>query len=373
MKAVFVLWNALRVLLSAAAALALLLCFSYPDSVIPPDPAKEYLEGWNLYTLRGYVWVLPLAAGVLVSALGPRFFRVWFAGMLSVGIAALWAWPVLRADYPELVSSELPWQSGGMLTLGLVRFAIVLFAGFLVLLLLRFLFPEPEATDVGVEDAAVLDPEKARTVQQIAADPLRPEPKFLFGAADISLVQRFGELWRGLLLRSWRNRLLLLAAVLLSAAWVVFYPQPSKEEALQRDMARMQEHVRLRGMPIGTRGAVHAALRVMQHISDEESFAGMTREEAEHWLGLDKVDPAYRALLRDTSDVSIPSVNNAFESRERFLTVRDVFGHWAVLYIRTDAEDKHINVAEVQDAGWNAVVDERRRRLGNDYGSSMYR
>ena len=360
-------WDTLRVLLCAAAAAALLFALSYPDSVIPPDPAKEGLGAFTVYGLRGYVWVLPLGLTLLISALGRRFFLIWFTAMLVVGISAFIAWPVLQATYPEWVQPSLPFQ-GGMLPAGLGLFALILAAGFLVYLLVRFLFPAPEKEDVGTAEASVLDALQARTVQEIAANPLHPQPKFLFGDADLTLVERFGLLWRGLRRRRLGRVSLLLLALGALAGWFFLYPQPTEQEALQRDVQRMQEHHR----GLGTRAAAHAALRVMEHISDHESLAGMTREEAETRLGLDKVDPAYRAVLRDSSDVSIPSVDNAFESRERFLTVRDPFGHWAVLYIRTDAEGKHINVSEVQDAGWNAVYDEQRRRMGTGWRRSFF-
>ena len=46
---------------------------------------------------------------------------------------------------------------------------------------------------------------------------------------------------------------------------------------------------------------------------------------------------------------------------------------WAVLYIRTNAEGDKINVAEVQDAGWNAVADDKRRRFGMEFGRDRLR
>lgn len=364
---------ALATLLCMVAAAALLFCLAYPDSVVPPDPAKEYLATFTWYSLRGYVWALPLAATVIIS-LGPCFRRIWFGSTLPVGIAAFLAYPVLQAEMPELVHPTLPYE-GGMLAMGLLHYGIILFAALLLFLLLRFLFPEPEKREAsGTEDAAVLDPANARTVQQIAANPQRPAPKFLFGDADITLIERFRRTWRFFILRKMSAQIALVLAVAGALAWFFLYPQPTEEEALQRDLTVMKEHRLYKTTPIATRAAVHAGLRVMTYISDHESFAGMTREEAETWLGLDDIaDSDYRALIRDNSDVEIPSVNNAFESRERFLTLRDRFGHWAVLYIRTDASGEHINISEVQDAGWNGVLDEQRRRLGNDWHGGMFR
>lgn len=364
---------AVALLFCMVAAAALLLCLSYTDFIVPPDVAKEYLATFTWYSLRGYLWVLPLAATVILS-LGPCFWRIWFGATLPVGVAAFLAYPVLLAEMPELVHPTLPYQ-GGMLTMGLLYYTVILFAGLLLWLLLRFLFPEPEEREAsGTEDAAVLDPANARTVQQIAANPKRPAPKFRFGEADITLIERFRRTWRFFILRKLGAQITFALALLSALLWFFLYPQPTEEEALQRDLQVMQEHYLWKTTPVATFRAVHAGLRVMTLISDLESFAGMTREEAEAWLGLDDItDADYRALIRDTSDVEIPSVNNAFESRERFLTLRDRFGHWAVLYIRTDASGERINIAEVQDAGWNSVIDERRRRLGNDWHGGFFR
>lgn len=372
MKLLSVLRATVAGLLTLGAAAALLACLAYPDAVVPPDPAKEYLGDWSFYALRGYVWVLPLAVSVFTAALSGRFFRCWFAAVGGLWLAALLACPVLRALQPEWVSPSLPFQ-GAMLPGGLGYMAIVLFGGYLLQLLMRFLFPEPEPQPAG-EDAAVLDPAKARTVQQIAAAPLRPQPKFLFGEADGTLVARFGRVWRALV---WRHRgrfALYAAAVAAVVLWLLCYPQPTAQEALARDLRVMKCFERDgAGRPRPTRAAVHAALRVMEHISDTECFAGMTRGEAEAWLGLDELPEDYRAQLRDASDLSIPSVDNAFESRERFLTLCDRYGHMALLYIRTDASGERINVSEVQDAGWNAVYDAERRRMGTGWRRSFFR
>lgn len=370
-RILFSLYCALATLLCLAAAAALLFCLSYPDIVIPPDPAKEYLSAFSWYSLRGYVWALPLAVSVLVS-LGPCFWRVWFGGALPVGIAGFLAYPVLLAKMPELVHPTLPYE-GGMLATGLLYYAVILFAGLLLWLLLRFLFPAPEEREAsGTEDAAVLDPANARTVQQIAANPQRPAPKFRFGEADITLIERFRRTWRFFLLRKLGAQITFGVAVITALLWFFLYPQPTEEEALQRDLQVMKEHYLWKTTPVATRAAVHAGLRVMTRISDRESFAGMTREEAEAWLGLETLDADYRAIIRDSSDVEIPSVDNAFESRERFFTLRDRFGHWAVLYVRTDVSGELINIAEVQDAGWNGIIDEQRRRLGNDWRGGFF-
>ena len=165
-----------------------------------------------------------------------------------------------------------------------------------------------------------------------------------------------------------RVRVAILCVLLaLSAGWFVLYPQPTEEEALQRDLAAMYATRTLPGgYTVATGAAVHAAYRVMDYISRHEVFAGMTPQQAEEWLQLDRVPAAYRRQLRDERDIDLPSVDSLFESRDRFLTVTDG-RRICVLYIRTNAEGDRINIAEVQDAGWDAVADDNRRRYGRDF------
>ena len=94
----------------------------------------------------------------------------------------------------------------------------------------------------------------------------------------------------------------------------------------------------------------------------------MTAAEAEQWLGLDQVHPGYRAWLRDERDIELASTNSMYEVRDRFLTVTN--GRLiCVLYVRTNEAENRIIISELQDAGWDAVADEQRRRLGNDWGA----
>ena len=138
---------------------------------------------------------------------------------------------------------------------------------------------------------------------------------------------------------------------------------------MQRDLRTMlQYRVNSHGQMLATDAAVHAAARAMKRISDDETLAGMTRSEAEHLLGVDQVAAPYRAWLRDERQIKIPSVNSTYENRTRFLTVTNG-KQICVLYIRTNPADESIIVAELQDAGWNAVADETRRRIGNDWGA----
>jgi hypothetical protein len=109
----------------------------------------------------------------------------------------------------------------------------------------------------------------------------------------------------------------------------------------------------------------------MKHISDFESFAGMSPAEAEQWLGLDKLPEAARTWMRDSRPIELDATNSMHENRTRFLTVTDG-RHFCVLYVRTNEADGSIIISEFQDSGWDAVADENRRRTGTDWGA-LYR
>ena len=358
-----------RIILTTIGAAALLAVLSYPEHFIAPDPAAIYAPGITLQDIRPWLWIAPLLFMEMVSCAGPRKNLVWFSAMLTVLISAWIAWPVLLSTRPELVHPTLYFQ-GGMLAMGLLYFSIILFGSVLLrFVLLRFLFPEPpkEYENNGNMETSVLDPAKARTVQEIAADPVIVSPKFNFGDADMRIIERFRLIWRNFILRKRGTAITIWVIIAALLAWFFLYPQPSAEEALERDLNAMYASRTLKsGHILATPAATHAALRVMQHIADNELFAGKTRAEAEQWLRLQQVSPAYRAILRDERDITLPSVDELFESRTRFLTVTDG-RRIAVLYIRTDADDHIINFAEVQDAGWNAVADDERRRFGIEF------
>lgn len=382
----------LRILLTVSGAAALLYAFSFPQSLIPANP--EWMYGDAALTpedFRPWLWVVPWLFMELVSSMGGRHNVVWFCGVGMVLLAAILAWPVLEANYPELVHPTFHFEDG-KLARGVLLFcgfavASVLFRG----VLLNFLFMKPdrkEDNDANYADADVLDPAHARTVREIAANPVRVSPKFRFGEADFGLVARFQMLVRRLArVRAWRWCALLLALALV-CGWFFLYPRPSASEAYQRDLARMYEvrgAVARADLPAGfpvtqeadvvwlaTTPAVHAAYRVMRSIADKESLANLKRAEAEKRLGLDRavLPRGYRAQLRDESDVSLPSVDDIFDSRTRFLTVTDG-RRTSVLYVRFGADDETINISEVQDAGWNARADYIRRRYGADVNSKL--
>ncbi len=366
LKALTAIATTFRYLLAIAAAAALLFTLSYPDSLLPPDPYVADIDGVTAYTFKPVIWLLPLLLLEAICLAGAQRNRVWFTSLLTVGIGAFAAWPVLQAWRPELVHPMLDFEDVKLAT-GLGYFAIIAFGSVLFrLVLLAYCFrPHDEWMNSESDiDAAVLDPAKARTVREIAADTTRAQPRFLFGEADQGIIERFrllmGKLWR----RSLRRHLLLASALLALLLWFFLYPQPTEEEARERDFAAMYETDAsgLRATP----RAVHAAYRVMKSAAERESLAGMPFPEAEAWMKLDAVSEAYRRVLRNENAPEPASLDPVFESRTPFLTVTDG-RRTAALYVRTNYEGDRITIAEVVDAGWNAVADDLRRRFGYDW------
>ena len=371
---------ALRILLSLLGAAALLYVFSYPDSIIPRSLMEEELEDerFTRYALKPLLFLIPLVFMEMVSLCGRRRNLVWFCGLIGVLLAAVAAWPVLTAFRPELVHPTFRFEDG-KLAHGLLCYGAVVACSLLVrVTLLSYLFkyyrsPDDEES-YGDVDAAELDPEHARTVRQIAAAPAKARPRFLFQEIDLGRIRSFHELMAALLGRRRHTRRAIIAGLVLLAAWVIFFPQPNPHQALLRDLDAMYatRGTASNGMQLATHRAVHAAYRVMEHISARETFAGLTRAQAEKWLHLDRAPEDYRRQLRDERDLTLPSVDDTFESRTRFLTVTDGT-RWAVLFIRTNEAGDIINIAEVQDAGWNAIADELRRQYGADWRGAYFR
>lgn len=361
-----------RFLFCLIGAAALLYTFSYPDALVPPNPILEDSSGFSLYKLKPFIWLLPIMLMELGSCCGPKRNVVWFGALFTVLGVALAAYPVLAAYWPEYVAPTFNYQ-GGMLTTGLIHYVEFLAVSFTFRkVLLTYMFPPEdflEQQEVGFVSASVLDPTRARTVKEIVAEGRLAPHKFNFKSGDSRLALRWRLVMRRMFLRSMVANASIGGGLLLLTLWFFLFPQPTPEEALQRDMARMYEHKLTRqGQPLATLPAVHAAARVMKYISDHESLGGMTRKEAEQWLGLSHVPQGYRAWLRDERDIKLASANNLYENRTRFLTVTN--GRCiCVLYIRTNDADGRIVVAELQEAGWDATADELRRRIGTDWGA----
>lgn len=351
---------------------ALLYTFSYPDTLVPPNPYWEEATGISLYSLKPLIWLIPVLFMEMVSCVGPRRNLVWFGSLFTVLAAALLVYPVLQAYAPEYVHPTFNYQ-GGMLSTGLIYY--VSFVGISLairLVILAYMFPPEELQEqleVGFVSASALSPENARSLKEIAAEKKVVSHRFIFKKGDARAALRFQLIMKRLILRSKIITYTVIAGVLTLLLWFFLFPQPSDTEAMQRDMQTMLKYrVNMHGQVLATNAAVHAAARVMKRISDEESLAGMSREEAEKWLGIDQVPEAYRSWLRDERDIKIASTNSTYENRTRFLTITNG-RQICVLYIRTNPADESIIVAELQDAGWDAVADEQRRRIGTDWGA----
>lgn len=369
MNAVFIMMRFVFCLIGAAAFLYTL---SYPDNILPPNPAWEEAEGLTPYSFKPYIWVLPLIMMEMVSGAGRRRNLVWFSSLFAVLVLALLAYPVLAAHRPEYVEPTFSYQ-GGMLSTGLSYYAVFTAISLVVrLVILAYMFPAEELQEqleVGFVSASALDPAKACTLKEIAAKARAAAPRFQFKDSNSHFAVRFRLIMKRLMIRNRIINSCIAIGVLTLSLWVWLYPQPSAEEAFERDKKLMFSHrTNKHGQQLATTAAVHAAARAMKYISDHESLGGMSREEAEAWLGIDQVPEAYRAWLRDEREVKLASTNYVYESRTRFLTVTDG-RRIAVLFIRTNPADESIVVAELQDAGWDAAADEARRRMGTDWGA----
>lgn len=358
----------MRVALTIVGALGLLYVLSYPDSLLPPSPDLEYVTGFKLYDLKPIMFLAPMLLMELASGCGAHRNAVWFGSLVAVFVAALIAWPLLLAHAPEWVRPTLPFEDG-KLAAGLPRYMIIMAASFVfrkVLIAYLFSTPRSDEDDPNALDPDVLDPARGKTVQEIAANPVRVAPRFRFGDADQGLIDRFYSLMRRLVALRHRKAILCALGALAVVLWFFLYPRPTEQQALRRDLSAMYEYRVLPGGGcLATHRAVHAAYRVMRYVADHETFAGMTLKQAERWLRADSAPQPYRRLLFDSSDISLPSTDDVFESRTRFFTVQDG-RRITVLYIRTDEAGDRILISEVQDAGWNSVMDARRRRLGVD-------
>ena len=358
--------TALRLLLALVCAAALLYALSYPDSIIPRHPARSAESGSvTLDTLRPYLMWLPGLALLIVSS-GRHASRILFTALGSILAVALIAWPLLEAHRPELLYRTFSYQTG-MLAWGLMQYSIFIIGAALHKGFIRYFTPQPPEPTHGANmiDADDLAPEKGRTVQEILANPVHAAPRFLFGSPDMALIDRFrcflGALKRRRALK-WSIVCLLLLALI---TWFFAYPRPDEQQALQRDLALMyQTRPGSNSTCLATNAALHAAYRVMLYAQEHDTLSGLTREQAEAWLQLDKLPADQRRQLRDESPIELSSVDDLHDFRTRFLTITDG-KRYAVLFIRTDADDHIINVAEVQDAGWDAIADENRKYYGN--------
>lgn len=361
----------LRILLCTLGAVVLLYVLSYPDSLIPERPEWSDLTGWRLIDFKPIMFLAPLLFMELVGAMGARRNLVWFSSLGLVLVGGIIAWPILEGWRPELVHATFDYEVDGKLSFGLAMIAIIIVISIVNrLVLLTYLFPEPELIeedDVNSVDAVVLDPSKGRTVKEIATTHKSKKPRFLYGDADMGLVNRFLQLMHNIGLTN-RYRLIALAVLaLVVGSWFFLYPRPTEEEAWQRDIARMYEHTGSGENMRATHPAIHAAWRVLEKVSRKEMLGSMTHAQAEEALRMDLAAPAYKDFIRHTTTKwEIRYVDDVLDSRDKFLTLTDGM-RYVILFVRTNLEGDIINISETQENGWNSVHDEERRNTALEY------
>ncbi len=371
----------IRSFLAIILALTILLALSFPHVVTPslieplhgaPEP-DIFEKGGYFYANR--LWMLALGLLYLVSSYGDRKNLVWFTGWGVTLVVGVLVWPFLQVWYPEYLWPQFSY-SRDALSWGMFYTSIFVAASVVLRLgLLRFLFPEPLSVYEGNEvELDRLDLSKARTVREIASSGGRVRASFLFGKADEGVVTRFYQSMRALMLERRSRWYLIFSALTFIALWFWLYPQliGTEEHGLQRDRERMYEVSELNdGEYILKRSALPAAMRVLEPIVKNDKLKGMTIQQAEEYLGLSGLAPHLLAQLRDESPLESKSSQSLHLSRLRFLTLSDGKRR-VILYLRLGADKKTINLAELEEEGWNPRVDAQRRILSSLYHNRAY-
>lgn len=373
MKEAFFLF---RLLCSILCAAGILFAFSFPDSLdslFPRETSLNAAGGISLFEWRAFAFMLPWLMMELVCLAGPRRNIVWFVGIFTVLIGGFLLWPLLEIFRPEWLWPTFAYEDGKM-SLGMLYLSILALVSLLFRLgLLRYFFPEPlplyEGNDIELD---MLDVTTARSIREISQSPVISKPRFLFGDADHGIVTRFLEMTRRILMVKRLRFTAILIAAGLGLLWFVSLPLlfNSAKQRMSRDKITMLEFVADgKGGLRATHAAVHAAVRVMENVSDHERLMGMSTKAAERFLGLARADARYLKQLRDESNLPLRSAEDIFDSRTRFLTVSDG-QRLAILFVRHNEKGDKISVSEFQDEGWNAEVDKLRRSIGRDWRSA---
>ncbi len=366
-----------RVILATICTLTCLLAWSYPDTFLPQPAVSFYgAPEPDLFDKGGFfsqnaLWLLALLALYVVSFAGSKKNVVWFTAWFMTLIAGAIAWPLLRVWFPELLWPMLDYEDG-KLSMGLFYAGIFVASSVMLRLgLLAFLFSKPLPPYEGNEvELHQLDVEKGRTVREIAAAQGRMRASFLFGSADENLVARFYGRMREMLAARRAKWLLISSLLTLLAMWFAIYPgmMDTPAHAQQRDRERMYQLL-TRGSMLSTTPALYAAYRVLAPIAKLDRLRGMTIEQAEHYLGLDRLPAAQRAHLRDGSARESSSTEASTLGRLRFLTFDDGKRR-VMLYLRFAKDGKTINFSELEEEGWDLNRDAERRRLSGEWRSS---
>ena len=321
----------LRTLIVMLGAWMMMIVVAYPstftggDAIVRvPFIAPDFLLEW-----RHWMWVAPWLAMEVAAAAGPRRNLVWFCGLLLAMAITMIAYPIIEATRPELIHSTLcnedieslftqereekirifseatPYRDKGLSFGFIVMWPLLGISTFIRLVVLGYLTrlhqapPDNEYTFV---DAAQIAPDapSARTVKEIAASHQTAAPNFKFGEADKSLVNHVKALLAKLQYLRTIKGLICLGVVVLIFGWFFCYPQPTEQEALERDLQHMYEsRTGPDGHPVATPRAVYAALRAIRYAHLHKVLDNVSVAEAERWFRLDSVPANYRSIVRN--------------------------------------------------------------------------
>ena len=363
-----------RILITALGAVLLMLVISYPSTLIAHEPyitlpwfSQEFLLEW-----KNWLWVAPWLLMEIAAVAGPRRNLVWYSGLVGVMVLTMLSYPILQATRPELIHPHFS-QKVYLITMEEVREDVSILAanspyrdkclefGFAIMwavlglsifirtvvlgyfVRLNEVRPENEINSIDMADIAP-DAANARTVKEIAAEGKKVKSEFKFGEADHELVAYLRSILQRLQYLRTMKGLCWLSAALFVVLWFFLYPQPTKEEALERDLEAMYETTTdAEGNEIGTTRAVYAALRVMQYVYDHKSIDNMTVAEAEKWLRMEQASPEYRQTIRNENMEELeylPDRIRSYETpypRARFVTITDG-RHHAVMLLYLDGD-----------------------------------
>ena len=404
-KAISLLSIGTRTLIVAAGAFAMMYVISYPSVFVGPDASiplpffsEEFLTEW-----RNWLWVAPWLMMELASIIGKKRNLVFFSGLLIVMACTMIVYPILQATQPELIDSTLRDRSihglfikehdediiifsqgtpyrDGCLSFGFIFLWVLLgLSAFIRIILIGYincLHRQEETHEANSVEVADISPNAptAKTVREIVSSHKQTKPDFKYGEADFSLITHLKNLFKHIQLMRNMRGLAWLALVCLLFLWFFLYPQPSPQEALQRDLERMYEtRTDADGNEIATTRAVYAALRVMRHLSapENKSLHRMTITKAEDWLQMHRASDAYRARIRDERFDEKARVPERLKGNSvtfaKFLTITDG-KHTAAMVLCTDADkdarplpqDAVIFYPQYYENGWDDKADRYR-------------
>ena len=390
-----------RTLIVALGAFGMMYTISYPSAFVGPDSyievpyfSREFLTEW-----KNWLWIAPWLLMEFSSIIGPKRNVVFFSGLLIVMACTMIVYPILQASQPELIESTLRDKSiyglfqtehdeeiiifsqgtpyrDGCLSFGFVFLWVLLgLSAFIRIILIGYIISlhrkeeTHEANSVEVADISPNAP-SAKTVKEIVSTHKKTNPNFKYGEADFSLIAHIKGIFRRIQMMRNMRGLAWCALVCLLFLWFFLYPQPTPEEALQRDIERMYE---TNDNEFATPRAVYAALRIMRYLSDpaNKTLDNMTIAQAEDWLQLHRASESYRDIIRNEEANEKARVPERLKSPSviftRFLTISDG-KHSATLVLNTNADkgerplpqDTRIFYPQYYENGWDDKADRYR-------------